>query len=218
MGKRWPFGSDIQDALVDVAKLDELREDTFRGTRYRHHARIDAKLRRERFFVRIADSGKAEDFTRQRLRVQPLHVVFDAFLERSGDVNLQEVADPGPRLVARGTVRADRRDKDRDVVARKQAGYESNASDVPVAVHTRKAEFRGDVCAHDIPVENLDLPSVRAQPRRHGLRQGRLAGSGQTREPDYDATFASLHDLPSASVDSSKKRGGAPEGVAGGRD
>jgi hypothetical protein len=119
------------------------------------------------------------------------------------DVDLHEVLDHGPALVARVAVGADGADDRGDAVAGEQVRDEPDPKDVRVAVLAGEPEPLRQVRANHVAVQQLDLLVAMPELVEEHLRERRLAGPGEAGEPDRDAAFVEVigHDrklLPTA--------------------
>src|SRR5258705_6764790 len=94
------------------------------------------------------------------------------------------------RLVADLGVWGDRRGDHRHAVAAEQVGDEGDATDVDVAVLLREAEALREVFAHHVAIEDLQLRTALAQLFLEQPGNCRLAGTGESGEPEGEALLA----------------------------
>src|ERR1019366_7849305 len=114
----------------------------------------------------------------------PLHVALGEHVDRAADVHLDEPADALAHLRSRVLVRRDRRRDGDDAVAGEQFGDEPDAPDVDVAIFFGETEAGAERPPHFVAVEDLHSQTTLAQLRCDALPDGRLAGTGQSSEPD----------------------------------
>src|SRR5262249_41831048 len=149
---------------------------------------VDHDLGVVRNLVRVVDAGEALDLTRERLRVEALHIAARALLDRRLDEHLDERAellDRLARVLARLVVR-----RERGGVPRQARGDPTDALDVRVAVLLREAEALRQIRAHGVAVEVLDDMSAAVELGPDEMRDRRLAGAGEAGEPEREASTA----------------------------
>src|SRR5512133_3343160 len=93
----------------------------------------------------------------QRLFVQALHVTFRQDLDGAFHVNLDEVLDRSPHLIADRAVRRDGRRTGDYTVAGEQRANKPDPPDIEMAIFLAEAEALGKVRANDVAVQKLHL-------------------------------------------------------------
>ena len=114
-----------------------------------------------------------------------------AGLERRRDVDLDESPDRFDglsQLAPGGRVGRDGRANRDAAVSRDLGRDETDAAQVDLPVLVGEAELAREVLAHDVSVEERDLPlPVLAQHRDERMRERGLAGAGKPGEQDHEA-------------------------------
>src|SRR5262249_15409049 len=146
-----------------------------------------------RLLVRVVDPGEALDLSGERLRVQAVHVAACALVDRGLDEDLHERAVLLDRRAGLGPgldVRGDRRTDDGAALAREPRCDPPDPLDVRVAVLLREAETLREVRAHRVAVEVLDDRAALVELGPDEVRDRRLPGAREPREPQGEAAPA----------------------------
>src|SRR5919107_1523751 len=151
--------------------------------------RLEDEIGGVRRLVGVRYTGELLYLPGEGLLVETLDVSLCAHLQWSIDEDLDEVYDPAPHLVPRLFVRRDGADYHAYPVAREQVRHEADPEHVYVTVLPGEGQSLGKVGPHDVPVEDLHLPLPLAQLVLDDLGYGRLARSGETREPQRESAL-----------------------------
>ena len=156
---------------------------------------VDDDLRVLGLLIGVVDAGEALDLAGEGLFVEALHVAARALLDGGADEDLDErallldqLARLSPRLLVRGDGRAD----DGGAVADEPRGDPADALDVRVAILLRESETLGQARAHRVAVEVLDDRAALVELGADEVRDRRLPGAGETREPEAETASARL--------------------------
>src|SRR5437667_4137195 len=146
------FGKDTPDALSDAL---------FAG--------FDDQFGMLRFLIRVVYSGKAGDLAFVYQFVQPFDVALPAHFDGTFDVDLDKGANLFSCPLARLAIRGDGcRDADH-AVARQQSAHKGDAFDVGVTVLAAETQSFGEMGAHAITIEDLDVAPSRFEPLFDGF-------------------------------------------------
>ncbi len=132
------------------------------------------------------------DLPGERSLVQPLDVALREHLDGAADVDLDEPADASAHLRARVLVRGDGRGDGNHAIAGEQLRDETDAPDVDVAILFAEPEAGAERLTNLIAVEHLDAQAARTQLCGNPLPDRRLAGTGQTGEPDRETAHPTI--------------------------
>src|SRR5580704_2851118 len=142
----WLDARRLRCVLTQIAELSKLREDACRTFLDRHSTGVDLELGRQWLLVRVANARKLRDLARDGLLVETLDVALDAFLERGGHIDLDEISYERAGLVTSVAKRTDGGDDHRHPIASQEVSDERNARDVGIAVFAAEAEALREVC------------------------------------------------------------------------
>src|SRR5579872_261074 len=125
--------------------------------------RIDYNFSIFRFFIRVRNAGKLLKSTRASFGVQTLAIALLAGFYWRRDMHQDEAANRFDHAAYSfaSCVIGSNRSADRDAaVLCDLGGYVSDAPDVDVAMLLRKTQFRGQMLAHQVTIEQRDRTSA----------------------------------------------------------
>src|SRR5207253_10027415 len=93
-------------------------------------------------------------------------------------------------LVARFFIGAYRSTDHRSLMHDDLRCYKAYSADIGISILFAKAETFGEMCAHNIAIQQGDSASSFHQHCREDLRSGGLTGAGQAGKPDTEPFFA----------------------------
>jgi hypothetical protein len=155
--------------------------------RYCQIPRVDRQLRTDWRLVRIIDAGKAGDFTASGPGVKALDVAPLALVERSRNVNLDEVIAQPADEAAGFLVRRNKRRHHEYSVMLEPARDVAHPPHVCVAIGPGKAGLRENI-ADSVAVEMLDFVATPTEPLQDFLRDRTLSRSGKPGKPENGRT------------------------------
>src|SRR5262245_45689466 len=132
----------------------------------------------------MGHAGEVLDLAGEGLLVEALHVTLDEDVERALDEHLDEIPDPAAVLVPDLAEGRDGGADGHHPVPGEEMADVPDAADVGVAVLPREPQSLGQVLAHLVAVEDLDVAAPRAQDLADGPREGGLPRARETGEPD----------------------------------
>src|SRR4029453_13067895 len=154
---------------------------------------VDAHVGVARLLVRVVDAGEPLDLAPEGLLVQTLDVASRTLLDRGRHEDLHErspLLDELTRLLPRLFVRRDCCCDDRRAVPCQARGNPADPLDVRITVILREPETFREMRADCVAVEILDDRAALFDRRTDEVRDRRLAGAREPREPERESAFA----------------------------